>query len=47
MLAGDAHVVDGTPTDTTSLEEGYITITALTSDMTDHKKTSELEQIDW
>ncbi len=47
LLAGDVHVVDGTPNDTTSLEEGYITITALTSDMTNHKKTRELEQIDW
>lgn len=47
LLAGDAHVVDGTPTDTPSLEEGYITITALTSDMTDHKVTEQLQQIDW
>jgi 5'-nucleotidase len=43
QLAGDLHRVDGTPTDTTSLEEGFITITALAPDMTDHEKTSELQ----
>ncbi len=47
QLTGDHHVVDGTPTDTTSLEEGYITITALAPDMTDHKKTRELRQMKW
>ncbi|MBN2269266.1 MAG: hypothetical protein JXN61_01545, partial [Sedimentisphaerales bacterium] len=47
QLTGDHHVVDGTPTDTTSMEEGYITITALTPDMTDHKKTCELERIEF
>jgi 5'-nucleotidase len=47
QLAGSGHRVDGTPTDTTSLEEGYITITALAPDMTDHPKTSELKQIKW
>jgi 5'-nucleotidase len=47
LLAEDGHVVDGTPTDTTSLEEGYITVTALASDMTDHKRTMEIQKIDW
>ncbi len=47
QLAGSGHRIDGTPTDTTSLEEGYITITALAPDMTDHHKTSELKQIKW
>ena len=47
QLAGGAHLSDGNPTDTTSLEEGFITITALTPDMTDHDKTSELKQIKW
>ncbi|MCK4293333.1 MAG: 5'/3'-nucleotidase SurE [Planctomycetes bacterium] len=47
QLTGDHHVVDGTPTDTTSLEAGYITITALAPDMTDHKKTRELRQMKW
>jgi len=47
QLAGNGHRIDETPTDTTSLEEGYITITALAPDMTDHQKTSELKQIKW
>ena len=47
QLAGDSHTFDGTPTDTTSLEEGYITITALASDMTDHKTTLQLQQVDF
>jgi 5'-nucleotidase len=42
QLVGNLHRVDGTPTDTTSLEEGYITITALARDMTNHQKTGEL-----
>ena len=45
QLTGDHHVIDGTQTDTASLEDGYITITALGPDMTDHKKTAELEKI--
>ena len=47
VLAGNCHIIDGTETDTTSLEEGYITITALTPDMTDYKTTRKLMQIDW
>jgi len=47
QLTGDHHVVDGTPTDTTSLEQGYITVTALTPDMTDHARTAELAKIKW
>jgi 5'-nucleotidase len=47
QLIGDHHVVDGSPTDTTSLEDGYITITALAPDMTDHKRTRDLEKIDF
>ena len=43
QLAGDLHCVDGSPTDMTSLEEGFITITALASDMTNHRKTDELQ----
>ncbi len=35
------------PTDITSLVEGFITITALASDMTDHTKTRQLQQIKW
>lgn len=47
QLTGDHHVIDGTQTDTASLEDGYITITALGPDMTDHKRTAELERIDF
>jgi len=47
QLAGGTHLTDGNPTDTTSLEEGFITITALAPDMTDHNKTIELRQIKW
>lgn len=47
QLAGNGHRIDKTPTDTTSLEAGYITVTALAPDMTDHDKTSELKQIKW
>jgi 5'-nucleotidase len=47
QLAGEHHASDGNPTDTTSLGEGYITITALAPDMTDHNKTNELKQIKW
>jgi len=47
QLAGDSHRLDEAPTDTTSLEAGFITITALAPDMTDHHKTGELQQIKW
>jgi len=42
QLAGNSHRIDGAPTDTTSLEDGFITITALASDMTNHSKTGEI-----
>ncbi len=47
QLAGDPHVADEIPTDTTSLLEGFITVTALVPDMTDHPKTRELQKIEW
>lgn len=47
QLAGINHLVDNTPTDTTALELGFITVTALAHDMTDHEKTRRLEQIKW
>ncbi len=47
QLAGDPHVADEIPTDTTSLVEGFITVTALVPDMTDHHKTQELKKIEW
>ncbi len=42
-LAGGSHRDEETPTDTTSLTEGFITVTQLVADMTDHEKTSELK----
>lgn len=42
MLAGGAHRKEETPVDTTTLAEGYITVTPLLPDMTDHKKTLAL-----
>jgi broad specificity polyphosphatase/5'/3'-nucleotidase SurE len=47
QLAGGGHLVDENPTDTTSLAESYITVTALVPDMTDHPKMRELEKIRW
>jgi len=47
QLAGNAHLADETPSDTTSLMEGFITVTALAPDMTDHERTRELQDIDW
>jgi 5'-nucleotidase len=47
QLAGEPNHTDEQPTDTISLAEGFITITALAPDMTNHSKTSELQQIKW
>ncbi len=48
QLAGGMHRDEQHPTDTTSLADGYITITALATGMTDHKKTNQLKEItDW
>ena len=46
-LAGGQYRDEQSPTDTTSLAEGYITVTALASDMTNHDKTRQLQQIKW
>jgi len=43
QLAGGAYRDDESPVDTTSLEEGYITVTALVPDMTDHNKMQRLQ----
>jgi 5'-nucleotidase len=45
QLAGELHNVDEKPADTTSLVEGFITITALATDMdmTDYPKTRKLQ----
>ncbi|MFZ0035713.1 MAG: 5'/3'-nucleotidase SurE [Sedimentisphaerales bacterium] len=47
QLAGGLHRDEQDPTDTTSLADGFITITALSPGMTDHEKTSLLNQIKW
>jgi 5'-nucleotidase len=43
QLAGGKHRQEETPTDTTTLVEGYITVTPLRADMTDHGKTQALQ----
>jgi len=47
QLAGSMHRDEQSPTDTTSLADGFITITALAPGMTHHEKTRELKQIKW
>ena len=47
QLAGGQHRDEENPTDTTSLAEGYITVTALAPDMTNHDKTRKLQQVKW
>ena len=47
QLAGGTHRIEESLADTTSLVEGYITVTALAHDMTDHEKTSRLKKIDF
>ena len=45
QLAGGTHRHEENPTDTTSLADGFITITALATGMTDHAKTNELKNL--
>jgi 5'-nucleotidase len=47
QLNGGPHRDEHSPTDTTSLAEGFITVTALTPDMTNHEKTRQLAQQQW
>jgi 5'-nucleotidase len=47
QLAGGSHRDEESPSDTTSLAEGFITITALASDLTNHEKTNQLQKINW
>jgi len=47
QLTGNCHRLDDEPTDTTSLELGFITVTALASDMTNHERTHQLQKIKW
>lgn len=42
QLAGGTHREEKAPADTTALADGYITVTALRPDMTDHEKTAAL-----
>jgi 5'-nucleotidase len=43
QLAGGNHRPEENPTDTTTLVKGYITVTPLRADMTDHDKTQALK----
>jgi len=47
QLAGGPHRTEEVPADTTSLAEGFITVTPLVPDMTNHQKIRELQQIKW
>ena len=50
QLVGGPHRDDSEkngPTDTTSIVDGFITITALAPGMTDYEKTLQLEQKQW
>lgn len=42
QLAGGGHRDETVPTDTTTLADGFITVTPLVPDMTDHRKTAAL-----
>ncbi|MHC4640142.1 MAG: 5'/3'-nucleotidase SurE [Planctomycetota bacterium] len=43
QLTGIRHLSDDAPTDTASLELGFISVTALASDMTNHERTRQLK----
>ena len=47
QLSGGPHRTEEIPADTTSLAEGFITVTPLVPDMTNHQKIRELQQIKW
>lgn len=47
QLAGGSYRPEQSPTDTTALQEGYITITALAAGMTDQQRTRQLAQMEW
>lgn len=47
QLAGGSYRPEQNPTDTTSLQEGYITITALAAGMTNQHRTRQLAQMQW
>jgi 5'-nucleotidase len=43
QLTGREHLIDKAPVDTKSLEDGFITITVLTPDMTNKRQTNDLK----
>lgn len=47
QLAGGPHRIELSPADTTSLAEGFITVTALAPDMTNHAKTRQLRTMNY
>ena len=47
QLALGAPRFEENSTDTSSIIEGYITVTALAADVTDHKKTNDLKKVKW
>ena len=47
QLTGIRHLSDDAPTDTASLELGFISVTALASDMTNHERTRQIQEIEW
>ncbi len=47
QLAGGMHRIEKNATDFTALLGGYITVTALTADMTNHKATKQLNKKKW
>jgi len=47
QLAGDYGHTDDEPMDTSSLADGYITVTSLAPGMTNYEKTQELSNIEW
>jgi len=47
QLAGGNHRSEDAPSDTISLVNGYITVTALAAGMTDDRKTRQLQEVDW
>ncbi len=47
QLAGGPDHTEDAPTDTAALLEGFISVTVLAPDMTDHKKTRQLQKTKW
>jgi 5'-nucleotidase len=47
QLTGGSHRPEDASTDTMSLVQGFITVTALAHDMTNHERTRDLRQIEW